>query len=80
MEVSTHDNVSYDIVMVPSYSKGNKDTKEDNSESNKASPSTCDAVNSVNQVEEELQLYEIPSHEFSAISNSRDAEESYIYY
>ena len=79
MEVSTHDNVSYDIVMVPSYSKGNKNNKEGNSESNKASP-TCDAVSSVNQVEEELQLYEIPNHEFSAISNSRDAEESYIYY
>ena len=85
MEVSTHDNVSYDniIVMVPAYSKGiNKDNKEDNSESNKAPP-TCDAVDSTNQVEndsEELHLYEIPNHEFSATLNSRDAEESYIYY
>ena len=82
MDVSTHDNISYDIVMVPSYSKGDKDNKEVDSESNKASP-TCDAVDSMNQVEndsEELQLYEIPNHEFTATSNSRDAEESNVYY
>ena len=77
MEVSTHDNVSYDIVMVPSYSKGNENNKEGDSES---SP-TCDANDSTNQVEndsEDFQIYEIPNHEFSAISNSRDMEENYI--
>ena len=79
MEVSTHDNVSYDTVMVPSYSKDNKSNKEGDSES---SP-TCDADDSTNQVEndsEDLQLYEIPNHEFGATSNSRDMEENYVYY
>ena len=42
-----------------------------------------DAVDSKRQdlmENEEVQLYEIPDHEFGMTSTSRDAEESYIYY
>ena len=80
MDVSTHGNISYDTMTVPSnyYSKGNSD-------SSKAATSTCDTVDSTNQTEkpndaEELQLYEIPNPDFGAISNGRDTEESHIYY
>ena len=81
MDVSTHGNISYDTITVPSnyYSKGNSD-------SSKAAISTCDidTADSTNQTEklndaEELQLYEIPNPDFGAISNGRDAEESHIY-
>ena len=82
MDVSTHGNISYDTITVPSNynSKGSSD-------SSKTATSTCDTADSTNQTEklsdaEELQLYEIPNPDFGAISNGRDAEEShnYIYY
>ena len=66
-----------------------KDNKGHNKEANssKAAPSSCeqmyDTVDSKRQelVEnEELQVYEIPDHEFGMTSTSRDGQESYIYY
>ena len=78
MDVSTHDNISYDTMMVPSnyYSKGNSDSSK---------AATSDTADSTNQTErlsdaEDLQLYEIPNPDFGAISNGRDTEESHIYY
>ena len=66
IDVSTHDNVSYDIIATsPSSSKD---------------PNNSKAVNSKQQdlENEELQLYEIP--DLGMTSANKDAEESYIYY
>ena len=72
-------------------SSSSKDNKGPNKEANssKAVPSSCelmyDTVDSkrqdlVENEDSEVQLYEIPDHEFSMTSTSRDAEESYIFY
>ena len=88
MDVSTHDNISHDIVTALPYSKGNKDK---GTKSSKAAPSNCELIydpvesDSGKQTaaeKEELpnQLYEIPDLKFGMRSTGRDAEESYIYY
>ena len=80
-DVSTHDNVSYDIIVTaPSHSK---DNKAPSNSSSKATPNSCELIYDTVDIDlrkqpknEELQLYEIPDHE----SSMRDTEESYIYY
>ena len=85
MDVSTHDNISYDIVTASPYSKGNKDK---GAKSSKAAPSNCELIydpvesDSGKQTaaeKEELALYEIPDLKFGMPSTGRDAEENYIY-
>ena len=70
IDVSTHDNVSYDIATSPASSKDHP-----NNNSNAVDSKQQDLEN---EDIEELQLYEIP--DLGITSTNRDAEESYIYY